>query len=220
MKKIVNAVNRSPMGICTQYQKPRQFAALAAHRIKYKYAEELAAEIVPKMGERYYCIVNGTFVFGDFIEAFVVQNNWLVKNLSISTLGYNQNNVDSFENLIDGDFVQKLSIIASAEFYGFERAKDRLIPYTYEKLNTGKIDFQLSFADTHMKIINIETECGIFVTIHGSANLRSSGNIEQFAVDFDRDIYDINQEVFDKILEQTKTIKTPIRGKALWSVIE
>lgn len=216
---IVNKVNRNTMGVCTQYQKPRVFAGLAKHRIKYKYAEELAKEVSPVMGERYYCVVNGTFIFGDFIEAFVVENNYKVKELSISTLGYNQNNVDSLQNLIDGDFVETLNIIASAEFYGFERGVDRLIPYTYEKLNTGKAAFQLSFADTHMKIVNIETECGMFITMHGSANLRSSGNIEQFVIECDKDLHQFNKTLFDTILEATKTIKKPLRKSALWNIL-
>jgi len=224
--KKVNPFLRSPLGVVTTILKPRKYSEMSKSKVKYKYAQDLAEAITPKMGEHYYCVVNGSFVFGDFIEALIVENNWHVKEMSISTLGYNQNNVDSLKNLIDGGFLDKLNILASAEFYGHENGKElgaqttKLIPYTYEELNGhNQCAFQLGFCDTHMKIVNIETHCGMLVTIHGSANLRSSGNVEHFSIECDEEMHEFNKEIFDALLNKCATIKKPLRKSAMWETI-
>ena len=43
-----------------------------------------------------------------------------------------------------------------------------------------------------MKISLIRTSCGRHLVMHGSANLRSSCNMEQFAIDNDRDLYEFH----------------------------
>lgn len=220
MEQIINKSNKTPLGVNTKVIKPRKVTPVSFRKVKYKYAQELADALEYNENQRYYCIVNGTFIFGDFIEALITKNNWHVKALTISTLGYSQDNIDSLKNLITGDYLKKLTIIASAEHYGFERAPGRLIPYTYEKLNTGEIEFQLAFADTHMKVVNIETMCGKYITMHGSANLRSSGNVEQFQIEFCKDLYEINQTMLDAIAEKCKTVIKPVRKSALWEIVE
>lgn len=234
--QVVNNANRSNVGLSNSYLIPN-IKPMATRKIKYKYADELVSDMIQHPGERYFCIVNGTFIFGDFIEAFIVRNNFLVNDLSITTLGYNQNNVDSLANLINGGYVEKLNLIASAEFYGWERGrlkrdeiaekigdaefdKYNLIPYTYRILDNGVCDFQYGIADVHTKIVNIKTACGKHICIHGSANLRSSGNIEQFMIEYDYDMWCFNQEIIETMLSICKTIKKPVRKSLLWENIK
>lgn len=219
IKKTVNPSNKNMMGVNTSYSRPRKYASLSERRVKYKNAQDLAAEILYEENGVYHCVVNGTFIFGDFIEAYVVENNFHVKELTISTLGYNQNNVDSLKNLVHGNFVDKLTIIASAEFYAWERFPDKLVPYTYNTIGTDKCELQVAFADTHMKIINIETHCSKHIVMHGSVNLRSSGNIEQFTIEFNKDLYDFYQEIMIDIAEKCKTIQKPLRKSKLWDIV-
>ena len=70
------------------------------------------------------------------------------------------------------------------------------------------------------KICIFETECGQKIVIHGSANLRSSSNIEQFVIEESEMIYDFNFDYMSKIVEVYKTINKPIRGGKLWDVIK
>lgn len=164
----------------TRYIKPPKSKEILEVNLKYSNAEDLARSITKLRDHRYFVVVNGSFVFGDFIEAFIVGNNLHVKNMTISTLSMSENNVDSLANLTNGKYVDKLNLIVSDFFYSHERSN--LIPYLYENLDKGN-KFQLAAASTHCKICIFETHCGHYVVIHGSANLRSSSNIEQFVIE-------------------------------------
>lgn len=98
--------------------------------------------------------------------------------------------------------------------------KKNLIPYLYEKLDKDN-RFQLAVAAIHTKTVQMHTMGGKKIVIHGSANLRSSGNIEQFTVEINDNLYDFYQDMSDKILDKYKTIdKTAIRDKELWETLQ
>ena len=56
------------------------------------------------------------------------------------------------------------------------------------------------------------------MVLHGSSNLRSSGNIEQFTIEENPELYDFYKELFDKIIVECglSNIK---RGKDLFNLI-
>jgi hypothetical protein len=210
----------------SRYITPPQSEEIDERYLKYSDAKKLAKNIEIEKNIRHFFIINGTFIFGDFIEALIVEKNYLVKRMVISTLSMSQNNIDSLRNLIDGDFVQKLDLIISDYFFSHE--KGDLIPYMYQELDIDN-KFQLAAAGTHCKLCLIETECGKFIIIHGSANLRSSSNIEQFVVEENEQLYQFNLEFQENILEKYKTInhnidshfkKKSLRGNKLWQVVQ
>lgn len=135
--------------------------------------------------------------------------------MTISTLSLSQNNVDSLVNLVEADYLQKLNLIVSDYFFSHERHD--LVPYMYEELDKNDM-FQLSVARVHTKICLIETECGKKITIHGSANLRTSGNVEQIVIERDVDLFDFNKSWHDEIIEKFKTINKTVTGSDLWGV--
>lgn len=200
----------------TRYISPPQAMEINESYLKYQNAEKLAKDIEINKGLRYFVIIDGTFYFGDFIEALIVKNNYNVLKMTISTLSLNQNNVDSLANLIHGDFVQELNLIVSDYFYSHERSA--LIRYIYEELDIDN-KFQLAVAGTHCKLCILETECGKKIVMHGSSNLRSSSNIEQFMIEENEMLYDFNNEFQDKIIEKYKTIKKSLRYGKLWETI-
>ena len=55
--------------------------------------------------------------------------------------------------------------------------------------------------------------------IHGSANLRSSGNIEQFMIEENEDLYDFNIEYQRRIIDTYATIKKEVGGVKLWQAV-
>ena len=194
---------------------PKYQPEMLAHKVKYKNALKLAEDIgkIDKEGQRVFAVVDGSFIFGDFIEAYLVTHNLLAKRMVISTLSMSQENVDSLKNLLTGDYLEQLDIVVSDYFYSHERHS--LIKYMYEHLDIND-GFQLAVCRTHTKITLIETECGKWLTIHGSANLRSSDNIEMFSIENSKDLYDFNLEWHDEIINKYQTINKMVRSLDSW----
>ena len=201
----------------SRFIEPHDCQDIDDFRVKYSNAEKLAVDVGDiDDTKRIFAILDGKFIFGDFIEALIVKNNWLVDDLTISTLSMSQDNVDSLRNLLKGDFVQSLNIIVSHYYFANER--QGLMPYLYDKLDIDN-KFQLAVASVHTKIAMIRTSCGKTITIHGSANMRTSSNIEQVVIEGGRDLYDFSYAVHAAIIEKHKTINKPVRRSALWQAV-
>lgn len=192
----------------TRYLKPLKLKSNKF--LKYSKAKELALNIRDLKNVRYNILVNGSFIFGDFIEAFIVEYNLKVKELTLSTLSISDENIDSLENLLIGGYVDQLNLITSGYFYSHE--KFNLVPYIYKKLDIDN-KFQYAAADSHCKIYMIELASGEKIVIQGSVNLRSSDNIEQFTMEIDAELYDFYFDYQSKIIEKYKTIEKTVRGK-------
>ena len=200
----------------TRIMKPKLYA-LKRSQVMYDNACRLADDLPWEKGIRYDVIVSGNFIFGDFIEAFIVKNNAKVPRMTISTLSLSQDNVDSLVNLIVGGYVEELNLIVSAYFYSHERGS--LIPYIYQELDRDN-RFQLAVAGIHTKTCHFETAGGKRIVIHGSANLRSSGNIEQFTIEENGELYGFYDGIYNDIINRYATIRKPITKKQLWDVIK
>ena len=164
----------------SRYIKPPKTKEIAEHNLKYANAEKLAKDINITTDSRYFVIVNGSFIFGDFIEALIIEKHYRVKSMTISTLSMSENNVDSLAGLLDLNYIDELNLIVSDYFYSHER--HNLTPYIYQELDKNN-KFQFAAASTHCKVCIFETYCGKFIVLHGSCNLRSSSNIEQFVIE-------------------------------------
>lgn len=200
----------------TRIMKPKLYA-LKRSQVMFDNACRLAEDLPWEKGIRYDVIVSGNFIFGDFIEAFIVKNNAKVPRMTISTLSLSQDNVDSLVNLIVGGYVEELNLIVSAYFYSHERGT--LIPYIYQELDLDN-RFQLAVAGIHTKTCHFETAGGKRIVIHGSANMRSSGNIEQFTIEENGELYEFYDGIYNEIINRYATIRKPIRQKQLWDVIK
>ncbi len=199
----------------TRYIKPKILQGKKGF-VRYDNAVKLAKDLYLNKGERYDCLVSGNFIFGDLIEAYLVQHRAKALKMTISTLSLSQNNVDSLANLLNAGYVDELQLIVSTYFYGNE--VNSLIPYIYKNLDTGG-KFQLAIAGTHTKTAQFETLGGRKIVMHGSANLRSSGNIEQFTIEENEELYDFYDDIFSKIAEKYATIQKMVRGSALWDTV-
>ena len=207
----------SQLDFDTRYIKPRRFKNVQSRAVKYHNAKKMAQDITLGKNERVFCVISGAFIAGDFIEAFCVEKNLHVKKMVVQTLSLSQNNVDSLHNLLVGDYVDSLSLIVSDYFYSHERRG--LLPYIYQELDIDD-KFQLSAAGTHCKIAIWETHCGQKYVLHGSANLRSSANIEQFVFEESEELYNFIFDFSMKIEEKYKTINKAIRVQKLWATIK
>lgn len=198
-----------------RYCKPPKSKELPERRLKYEIAAELAKDI--DLSQRTYAIVNGTFIFGDFIEALIVEKELKVKTMTISTLSMSCENIDSLSLLLECGFVDELNLIVSDYFFSHERQS--LVKYIYETLDKDN-KFQFAAAGSHTKIIMFETYDGKKIVIHGSANLRSSSNIEQIMIEDNSELYHFNKDYHDRIIEKYKTINKSVRYSNLWNCIK
>lgn len=78
----------------------------------------------------------------------------------------------------------------------------------------------MAFAGTHCKLCILESHSERFYVFHGSANLRSSSNIEQICLEENKDLYLWFDEFQTAILNEYKTINKSVRGKKLWQILE
>ena len=201
----------------SRYIKPPICKEIPEHRMKYELAEDLANDLLFQKNMRAFVLINGTFIAGDFIEAVIVKNNFHVKSLTLSTLSLSQNNVDSFRNLLEGNYVDELNVIVSDYFFSHER--HGLVKYMYETLDNDN-KFQLAAAGTHCKLTLIETRCGLNIVMHGSANLRSSSNIEHICIEESKELFDFNNTVQMAIIEKYKTIRKSVRYTEIWQAVQ
>lgn len=195
-----------------RYIKPK-LIPMKTDQVMYEYAEDLAKNIRIDKGVRYDCLVAGSFIFGDFIEAFLVRYDCKAIKMTITTLSLSQENVDSLCTLMQRGYIDKLDLVVSDYFYSHER--HNLVPYMYEQLDIDN-RFQLSVAFIHTKVINFLTAGGKKIVIHGSANLRSSGNVEQFTIEENAELFDWYEERFAPIIERFATIRKTAPRKQQW----
>lgn len=199
----------------TRYTKPKVIRE-GSEKVMYDNALRMAREISIDRSERVDAFVSGNFIFGDFIEAFMIAKNARANSMTVSTLSLNQNNVDSLAGLMRTNHIGKLNLVVSVYFWGNER--NSLIPYIYEQLDIDN-RFQLAVADIHTKTVHFKTAGGRCIVMHGSANLRSSGNIEQFTIEENPELYEFYEEKYSKIIEKYATINHSIRMKEAWKIM-
>lgn len=150
------------------------------------------------------------------------ENRCHTSEMTISTLSLSQDNVDSLEGLMTHGYIDKLNLIISVYFWAHERYA--LLPYMYKHLDIGQSEdgtggrFQLAVAGMHTKTCHFKTDGGKYIVMHGSANLRSSGSIEQFTLEENEQLFNFYDEQFSKILEKYGTIKKPIRNSRAWDI--
>lgn len=201
----------------SRYIKPKICRELSDRMLKYKNAQELAKVLNFNDAKRYYVVVDGTFIFGDLLEAWCTNFNVHVKRMSISTLSLSQDNIFSLENLLIGGYVEQLDILVSDYWYQNER--DKIVRLMYERLDIDN-RFQLGSCSTHCKLTLIETYSNRKYVFHGSANMRSSSNIEQIMFEESEDLYNFNLEIQDSILNTYFSINKSVRRKTLWQAVQ
>lgn len=199
----------------TRYIKPRR-CRVKSQNIMYENAEQLARDLRLDKDERADCLIAGSFIFGDFIEAYLREQHAKATYMLITTLSLSQNNVDSLHNLMTRGYIDRLDLLVSTYFFANEY--HGLVPYIYRQLDIGD-RFQMAVADIHTKTCQFTTLGGRHIVMHGSANLRSSANIEQFCIEENETIYNFYAESFGKLIEEFKTIRKPVRGLGAWDVI-
>lgn len=182
-------------------KKEKEFIRKAKIRHKpiiYKNALDMAQAM--DIREEYFCLVSGSFIYGDFIEALCDIHRLRPRRVLITTLGLNQNNVDSLVNLVDYLGAKEVGLVVSTYFYDTEKTK--LLPYMMEEF-AGR-PMSVAVCASHTKICLIDSESAGKIVMFGSANLSSSDNLEEFALIHDGEVFAFCEQLITGVLRDFK----------------
>ncbi len=201
--------------VSSRYIKPTKHRVQNSKNVRFPNAQELVEVIDMKPNENVFAIVEGNFVFGDFLIAFLNYHDIKAEKLNISTLSYDNYNIDGIAHMAEKGYIDQINFLVSDYFYSHERTKK--IKYLYDKLDVND-KLQVGVCRNHTKMTTILTDRGNKIVMHGSANLRSSDNLEQFRIEFNDELYDFVDEFNEGILRKFKTIKKPLTNKEVKNI--
>lgn len=169
-------------------------------------------------GDRYFAILSGKFIFGDMIEAYLFERDHVADEILIATLSMSQNNCDSLAGIIDAGRVKRLGLILSTYWYAVEMK--RRVGYLVEHLSRAP-EFHWAAISLHTKIVMLREGDRHYV-MHGSANLRSCGQLEQVVIERNEALYHFNRAWMEKVLHEfeIRPKKKPIWGDDLWQTVQ
>lgn len=163
--------------------------------IKPENAQPIIALLPSEPDDRLHCILRGDFVLCDLIP-LIIEARGLCPHLRIATLGMSVANATTLASLHSRGLVAEMTIIVSHYFQQVDKTT------TYREVRAileGRCRFTIT--RSHAKIILIPTSMGDHYTIEGSANLRSSDNLEQMLVMNDRETHDFHAGWMDALQE-------------------
>jgi hypothetical protein len=146
--------------------------------------------------DRTHCILRGDFVLCDLIPAICAQVGPL-GHVRIATLGLSTANAQQLVSLVESGRIHRLTIVASHYFAQVDRTT------TFAEVNAllDRIGTRLIIGRNHAKVILLPpAAAGSFalpLILEGSANLRSSDNLEQLAIFADSDLHDFHAAWID-----------------------
>lgn len=131
---------------------------------------------LPGSGDRTHCVLRGDFVLCDLIPA-IIEARGRCPVLRVATLGLSAANADALACLVERGRIGRLTVVVSHYFAQVDKATVfRAVQARLEGVG------RLAVTRSHAKVICLPTERGDSFTIEGSANLRSSDNLEQMLI--------------------------------------
>lgn len=161
------------------FQKAKKQDAAARRGIKELIKAENARVVLahlPGPDERTHCLLRGDFVLCDLIPA-IIEARGRCRRLDVATLGLSAANADTLASLRARNLVDEITLVCSHYFAQVDKTS------TYRQVTTkleGKATIRVT--RSHAKVICLQTVCGDYYVIEGSANLRSSDNVEQMVI--------------------------------------
>lgn len=176
----------------------RKTATAADRRgIKQFIRPENALALIPHLPmsaeDRTHAVLRGDFVLCDIVPAIIGARGHC-PHLRIATLGMSLANADALACLVESGSVHRLTLLVSLYFAKVDAATVfRAVAARLEKIA------HLVVARNHAKVICLPTTAGDRFVVEGSANLRSSDNVEQIAVTNDAATHDFHTSWIDAL---------------------
>jgi len=162
-----------------QVHKAKAEVQASRRGIKALIRPEHARTILPHLpdpGGRTHCILRGDFVLCELIPA-ITRARGPALDVHIATLGMSTANAQCLAELRARGQIGALTIICSHYFQQVDKAT------TYREVAAALAGVgRLVVARSHAKVICLPTAAGDHFVIEGSANLRSSDNLEQMVI--------------------------------------
>lgn len=131
---------------------------------------------LPEPGDHLHAILRGDFVLADLIPAIIAHRGALTA-LHVATLGLSSANAEMLARLNTEQLAPSITIVCSHYFQHVD--KTTVFREVSARL-AGKA--RLIVTRNHAKVICLPTRAGDAYVIEGSANLRSSDNLEQITI--------------------------------------
>lgn len=161
--------------------------------IRPENASELVKLLPTRPDDRLHCVLRGDFVLCDIIPR-IIGARGRCPHLRIATLGMSAANASTLADLQARGDIKDFTLVVSHYFESVDRAS------TYREVRAileGRARFIVT--RSHAKVILLPTDGGDFFAAEGSANLRSSDNLEQMLFVNDRETHDFHASWIDDL---------------------
>ena len=159
---------------------------------------------LPLPGQTTHCILKGDFVLADLIPHLL--ENHRCPHLRISTLSMNDYNAQLLAKLRKAGRIEKLTIVLS---HYFEQVNKSTVYFDIRNTLEGLAEFVIM--RSHAKVICMprihdgDQHTSDWLVLEGSANLRSSDNLEQMTIFNEQAVHDFHAEWIDHVLANPPT---------------
>lgn len=188
----------------TRICKPKIDTEILTQTCHFAHAKEFAEKVDLEQNKRTFAWVSGAFIMGDLPEALWRVRGVGIKEMHVASLSVSEENIDSWAGMMKLGMIEHFDLLLSAYFYSHE--KYNIVPLIYERLDQGN-RFQVAYGPYHCKIMALRTYKGNTILIHGSANTRSSSNVEQIMIEVNSgNLFDFNVRMIKDLCEKYGTI--------------
>lgn len=149
--------------------------------------------------ERLHCMLRGDFVLCDLIPLIIAHRGGC-PHLRVATLGLSAANAECLANLHRAGLITRITLVASHYFQQVDKTT------TFQQVRSILANCaRLVICRSHAKVILLPTTGGDFFVLEGSANLRSSDNLEQMLILNDQETHDFHGAWMDALADEYAT---------------
>ena len=152
--------------------------------------------VLPVEGESLHAIMTGRYDLAHLLSA-LVRRLGRIEAVRVATLSYNRKNLAELVDLLNSGAVGKMTLLCSSFFrdHNKELWEDTLTEFR----GRGQ---RAAAARSHCKVVTLAVAGGARFTLEGSANLRTNGNREQFALYRDSGLHDWHALWIDELVRR------------------
>lgn len=156
---------------------------------------------LPEPGESYHFVMDGRYQPCDLIPATArLASPAIISRLTITTLSYNIENIDSLCMGIDQGKIGEVLLVPSCYFSEIEKPLYQQTVAALESRGSRCVPGYV-----HSKLMLCEMSDGSCYSYEGSGNLRSAKSIEQFVLTNDRALLEFHRSWLETYLNERTT---------------
>lgn len=159
-------------------------------------------ERLPERGEIFHVVMSGRFHGWALVPAVLeLARPAKIKQLTVATLGFNDENVDSLLELLNAKQIRQVDFVCS---HFFRHSTTDVFERLHGELTAR--GHRVAAVRSHAKLLLFEMTDGRAYVIESSANLRSCNNAEQFSLTIDRELLEFHRAWLSDLIEETERV--------------